>query len=969
LTSPGQIHARITSELPVKRQFAALPLPDEFVGDLSFTEHPRAKEAAMRVKDPIEELRQTLLYKKLHELSGEFAGRIEVFVSKIAPVLASTVRFFPYYTRHDANHGYRVTRRIEQILKLDCFDPGNPCSLGATEIFLLIASAYAHDLGMAVFPGEESGLAKMLSFSLDPGWETNSDLQNHLRKNHSKRGGDYVSGNANELQVPINLVGQLDWMMKSHNLSIPELDENLRDPFAAEERVIDIRQLSIILCIADAIEFSDTRVVDGVLDLISRDDSDAARKSYRENMKHVCVGDSLAVDPDGRIVVSGTFDDPEVLSLAHHTFDQIEEWTRGYCDIERRSQVRRLRVRPEPLQRRLELRGGRFERLGVRISKKNVIDLISSNSIWRSSAGAAVRELMQNSVEACRYRSFHSTQSDRYTPKVWVRFDRSKKTVSVRDNGCGMSERVVLSHFLTVGNSRASEKAYSTEDYAPLARLGIGFWSVFTIAERAQIETLAFEDVRENSSQDTATGVYFEVELKELKDYTVFSDRVLAPGTTVTLQLKPDIVIDEVFDEARKQLLCSEIEIELTIDSDSSAVPRSVPNVSDEDVLEAKQQRKDELGIETFQWRGGAGETELALSLAYRKTSGRPTFLDQSGTPLLFGPSGGMRWPVIAICGFRGNFWRGEFCFDLPRVGTFFANHRSPRGFEFSIDRQSLLANKAAEESAKNITQLVHSGYREFFRVAGAQNEKAIFELNTESRTGGGNVFDVFTGNQLSDAYSSYPDLLCFKLIEVRAGVAFGAARVEYLDLTRLAKQSGFLWVIQNSYSTPVGGMRQVYISPESLLPAAYQYAQSRLVHARTGKDMFVLESDRAASMLFDGDPESSVEFLSFPGLGQICIQRMTLENVRFGDAPTGMLAVVQGRWTGAIYVREFATPNGRPYVFLGRHRVLIHKSSRLKSYLEDLKSEGRLIKLAYTIALLKEDEAGFTPTEIAGLF
>jgi hypothetical protein len=925
----------------------------------------------MRTMDPIEELRQTPLYQLLNKLSTEFAERTEVFVSKIAPILASTVRFFPYYTRHDANHGYQVVRRIGQIIKPECLKPGNACSLGGTEMFLLIASAYAHDLGMTVFPGEEGDLAKKLSFSLDAGWETNSALQTYLRNNHSMRGGNYISENAEDLQVPKNLVGQLDWMMKSHNLSIPELDTKLRDPFAGEERVIDIRQLSIILCIADAIEFSDTRVVDGVLDLISRDGSQAARKSYRENMKHVCVGGSLAVDLDGRIVVSGTFDDPGVLSLAHHTFDQIEEWTKGYCDIDRRSQVRRLRVRPEPLQRRLELRGGRFERLGVRINKKNIIDLISSNAIWKSNTGAVVRELIQNSVEACRYRSFHSPTSDRYVPRVSVRFDRSTKSISVRDNGCGMSERVVLNHFLTVGNSRAREKAYSTADYAPIARFGIGFWSVFTIAERAQIETLAFEDVRDNSGQDTATGICFEVELKELKDYTVFSDRVLSAGTTVTLQLKPDIVIDEVFDQARKQLLCSEIEMEFAIDSDTFLIPRAVPDVSDKDILEAKQQQKAALGIDTFQWRGSAGEAELALGFAFRKTSGRPSFLDQSETPVLFGPSVGIRWPLVAICGFCGNFGKAEPCFDISRVGTFFANQRSPRGFEFSIDRQSLSANPAAEKFTKTITQLVHSGFREFLKATGAESEQAIYELNAESRTGGGKIFDVFTGNELSEAFSSYPDLLCFKLSEACPGVVFGASKTHYWNLTRLAKQAGVVWVIQNHYSKSLGGMRQTYVPPESLVPVAYDYVQTKVAQTGATKGMFVLEPDRAASMLFDADPESTVEFFSPPQLagGQICIQRITLENVRFGDAPEGILASVHGRWSGVIYFRQFATPSGRPYVFLGRHRVLIQKSSRLGSYLEGLKSGGRLIKLADTIALLKEDEAGYTPTEISDLF
>jgi hypothetical protein len=145
------------------------------------------------------------------------------------------------------------------------------------------------------------------------------------------------------------------------------------------------------------------------------------------------------------------------------------------------------------------------------------------------------------------------------------------------------------------------------------------------------------------------------VELNELKDYTVLSDRTPHAGTTVTLHPKPEIVMDEVFDQAQKQLLCSEIEIELTLDSESVVVPRSVPDVSDEDVLQAKQQWKAEFGNETFEWRGIAGETNLALSLAYRKTIERPTFLDQFGTPLLFGPSGGIRWPVVAICGFRGD--------------------------------------------------------------------------------------------------------------------------------------------------------------------------------------------------------------------------------------------------------------------------------------------------------------------------
>lgn len=924
----------------------------------------------MRPQAPTEELHESRLFKRLKELSEDYAQRATKFVSEIAPVLATTSRFFPYYTRHDANHGYRVLRRIEQILKPSCFVSANDESLCATELFLLVASAYAHDLGMTVFPGEESGLAEALSVSLNPGWETIPKLQSYLRKNHSKRGGDYIYANAERLQVPTNLIAALDWMMKSHNLSIPELDQNLSIPFAAEERVIDVRQMSIILCIADAIEFSDTRVIEGVLDLISKDDTLEARVSYRENMKHACISDSLAIDADGRIVISGTFDDPAVVSLAHHSCDQIEEWIRGYCDIDRRSAVKRLLVRPELLQRRFELRGARFERLGVRISKKNVIDLISSNAVWRTDRGVAIRELVQNAVEACRYRRFHSAPSDGYSPEISLAFNRADKAVIIRDNGCGMSERVVLDHFLTVGNSRTSEKAYVAEGYASIARFGIGFWSVFTIAERARVETAPFED---ENLDGYSKGVGFEVELGDLKDYTVFSSLERPAGTTIVLSLKDDMIVDEIFEQARKQILCSEVPLAVTLDDEVTRIPVRTPPISDSNILLTMEPKKTELGIETFQWKGAVGDTELTLGVGYRSTNGRATFLDADNTPLLL-TKNSVRSPQQAVCGFLVSLPFGKFCFDVSRVGIYFANYQTPRGIEFSLDRRGLLVNDASRKFSDEIRDLIHEGYREFMRRTVSQNVEAIFSLNDESRMNGGNVVDTFTGDELSVAYLNYPDLLCFKLWKVDVNVPdYRQVAPSFFDLQALSKQSATVFVIQNSYAIPVGGGRLASFPSESLLPFAYLFALREMREARAKGVVYIATPDRASSMLFDGDPASTVEFFNatLPPIQSpvsVCIQRIALANVRFANLPEGILTEVTGSWSGAIYLREFTTPNGKPYMFLGRHRVLIQKSSRLCSFLEDLKKQGRLIKLAGTIALLKDDEGGFTSPSLVGL-
>ena len=47
---------------------------------------------------------------------------------------------------------------------------------------------------------------------------------------------------------------------------------------------------------------------------------------------------------------------------------------------------------------------------------------------------------------------------------------------------------------------------------------------------------------------------------------------------------------------------------------------------------------------------------------------------------------------------------------------------------------------------------------------------------------------------------------------------------------------------------------------------------------------------------------------------------------------------------------------------------MLIERGSKLSVHLEDLKKEGRLLRLTEVIAHLKEAEDGFTPKEIEGL-
>lgn len=909
----------------------------------------------MKVRDAIVELRSTQLFKLMAKLDRSYADRAEKFLRAVTPILASTVDHFPYYTRHDAHHGYRVIRRIEQVVKPACFEPARPEGFQAPEIFLLILSAYAHDLGMTVFPDEAQTLLAALGLTEEAGWRTHEALQAHLRREHSRRGGDYIIARAEDLAVPQNLVAPLDRMMRAHNLSVDALETEIPHVYAADERPIDVRQLALILCVADALEFSDTRVLDGVLETIAKDASEAARVSYRENMKHLGIGDSLAIDDNGRVQVSGTFGDETVLALAHTTLDQMESWIAGYCDIDRRLATPRLRVLAEPFLRNLEFPQGVFERLGIRLNRRKVIDLIASNAVWRDNGGLAIRELIQNAVEACRYREHHSSRADAYAPQVTVTFDRANHEISVEDNGCGMTERVVLNNLLTVGASRASEPAYAAADYAPIARFGIGFWSVFTIAQTAHVETASFEPCRGDAAGSrSARGVAFEISLDELKDYTVFRPVTRPCGSGIRLRLKSGVHIDDLHTAAKGLVLCSAIPVALELDGERIELPAAVPNVPDEAILGHRSRVISDHGIRIFQWRGEQGDTELSLAIAYRIDDGKPTFLvSQNRSISTVLPS--LIFPRSAICGFSAPIRPKNLCLDLHRVGTFYANRRTPAGIEFSLDRSQLIENAASRAFANEVTDLVHTGYRAFLDETGGRDLETVAALRTQSAMHGGNVYDSFTEDELLRAARDFPDLAPIKLY-----AASQDAPPIFVAADQLGEQRGRVWSLTDERAR--GALSRYAEGAES---AAVVRALMRNIPEDQRPD-YVMETDRIASWLFDADPKATVSTILF-GSAPIQVLEIGLERVDV-LRPPAVLAKVRGRWTGTLYLRGFETPDSKPYLFLGRHRVLIRPDGALANRVRELVEGGRLSRLSELIYDLKEDEAGFASPSVQDL-
>ena len=103
-----------------------------------------------------------------------------------------------------------------------------------------------------------------------------------------------------------------------------------------------------------------------------------------------------------------------------------------------------------------------------------------------------LRELIQNAADACRLKKLADSS---YEPAISISFNEDISTITVRDNGIGMSRQWIEKYFLAIGISfyRSGEirtlKRKARLGVSFISQFGIGFLSGFLVAERIVIKT------------------------------------------------------------------------------------------------------------------------------------------------------------------------------------------------------------------------------------------------------------------------------------------------------------------------------------------------------------------------------------------------------------------------------------------------------------------------------------------------
>ncbi len=148
-----------------------------------------------------------------------------------------------------------------------------------------------------------------------------------------------------------------------------------------------------------------------------------------------------------------------------------------------------------------------------------------------------LRELVSNAVDAIQKVNMVSRAGE-YSgeigePEIEIAIDKNNKTLSITDNGIGMTADEVKKYITQVAFSSAEEfiqKYQGKSDQPIIGHFGLGFYSSFMVAQKVEIDTLSYKE----GSQ----AVHWSCDGSP--QYTLEDSPRTTRGTTITLTLQEE---------------------------------------------------------------------------------------------------------------------------------------------------------------------------------------------------------------------------------------------------------------------------------------------------------------------------------------------------------------------------------------------------------------------------------------------
>ena len=364
-----------------------------------------------------------------------------------------------------------------------------------------------------------------------------------------------------------------------------------------------------------------------------------------------------------------------------------------------------------------------------------------------------LRELISNASDALDKLYYHSLSEDvsglsRDDYKIELALNKDARTLTVSDNGCGMSEKELESNLGTIARSGSLDFKDGLENASGveiIGQFGVGFYSAFMVADKVTVVS------RVHGSDEA-----FQWESAGVDGYTIKPTEKETAGTTITLHIKEDTdeeKYSEYLDTYKIREIVSKysdyIRYPIMMDTETQKLKEGTEDEY-ETVIEPTQlnsmvplwrKNKNEISKEDYDnfYQSKFYDYEAPVLTIHSKTEGQVTY-----DALLYVPS------HAAYDYYTKNFEKGlqlytngvlimDKCADLlPDHFSFVKGLVDSADLTLNISRETLQQDHLLKIIAKNLEKKIKSelekllkndreAYEKFFKAFGLQLKFGVY--------------------------------------------------------------------------------------------------------------------------------------------------------------------------------------------------------------------------------------------------
>jgi len=378
------------------------------------------------------------LVKHLKNLESPFPPIIQNIYEEAHPILNNRIpTIFPKYTLHDIGHSLRIINYMNKLVN-------DPAMLTELEITLLICSALLHDIGMAVSE-EDVNAIKDDKFSfcdvrfssmkkLFNGDEVLS-MQEYIRRIHGALSGRYIREKLKEkLVIPrstnLDFANELALICESHTQDHDWIKTNLSVYEVRGDYHFNSQFVASILRLGDILDIDGNRTPYKLYQLIAPNGI-----SDEEWKQHFVISNNDKIIFDERkrqkkIIFHGKVKNAKT----HRKILSYMEWVKNELtnaiDLATGMQPMYNLIFDTNPEINIQTEGYTFSDHKMTLQFEAISSLLMGEKIY-GNRSLGLRELIQNSIDACRIREENEQASykygeDRYIPKIKVILDKNK---------------------------------------------------------------------------------------------------------------------------------------------------------------------------------------------------------------------------------------------------------------------------------------------------------------------------------------------------------------------------------------------------------------------------------------------------------------------------------------------------------------------------------------------------------------